>query len=189
MGGSLDCVKWLVESQDCPISVKCDPKGGMLLSVRTSRSRTLIDLAMTGKPKIDILSYLVRKNLSVVDTKDPNLAPKTLQTLLSAGFRFELAEQDEEMDSIHMLESSETSVTTTPEDAVSISKFDYMIPKVPPNVSCFLLFYQCVICCEKQMDCVLTPCGHQVCCRDCGSHLSECPICKTACNVLRVFKL
>ena len=140
MGGNLECVKWLVDSQECPISVKRDPKSGMLLSLKTSRNRTLIDLAMTGKPKIDILSYLVRKNLSVVDTKDLNLAPKTLQTLLSAGFRFELTEQDGEMDSIHVLDSSEASVATL-EDAVSRSKFDCMIPKVPPNVSCFSLIF------------------------------------------------
>jgi hypothetical protein len=123
MGGSLKLVKWFVDSQDCPISVKHDPKSGMLLSLQTSRNRTLIDLAMTGKPKIDILSYLIRKNLSVVDTKDPNLAPKTLQALLSAGFRFELAEQDGEMDALHMVESSEASVATL-EDAVSRSIFD-----------------------------------------------------------------
>jgi hypothetical protein len=118
MGGNLECVKWLVDKHHCPISVKRDPKGGMLLSVQTSRNRTLTDLAMTGKPKLDILSYLVRKNLSVMDTKDPNLAPKTLQTLLSAGLRFELTEQDGEMDPIHILESSERSVATL-EDAVS----------------------------------------------------------------------
>ena len=140
MGGSLECVKWLVDSQECPISVKRDPKSGMLLSVQTSRNRTLIDLAMTGRPKIDILSYLVRKNLSVVDTKDLNLAPKTLQTLLSAGFRFELTEQDGEMDSIDVLESSEASAATQ-EDAVSSSKFDCMIPKLLPNISCFSLIF------------------------------------------------
>jgi hypothetical protein len=140
MGGNLELVKWLVDSQECPISVKRDPKSGMLLSLQTSRNRTLIDLAMTGKSKIDILSYLVRKNLSVVDTKDPNLAPKTLQTLLSAGFRFELSEQDGETGPINMAEASEESVMTL-EDAVSRSNFDGMIPKIPPNVSRLSLIF------------------------------------------------
>jgi hypothetical protein len=140
MGGNLECVKWLADREECPISVRRDPKSGMLLSVQTSRNRTLIDLAMTGKSKIDILSYLVRKNLSVVDTKDPNLAPKTLQTLLSAGFRFELTEQDGEIDSIHAPESSDASAATL-EDAVSRTKFDCMIPKEPPHISCFSLIF------------------------------------------------
>jgi hypothetical protein len=120
MGGNLELVKWLVESQDCPISVRRDPKSRMLLSVQTSSSRTLVDLAMTGKPKIDILSYLVRKKkLSVLDTKDPSLAPKTLQILMSAGFKFELRDIGDGLnESLHILEPSDASVGTM-EDAVS----------------------------------------------------------------------
>jgi hypothetical protein len=118
MGGNLELVKWLVEVQDCPISVILDPKSGMFLSVQTSSSRTLIDLAMTGKPKIDILSYLVRKNLSVLDTKDPSLAPKTLQILMGAGFRFEMKEKDGDIESIQFVEASDASLATL-EDAVS----------------------------------------------------------------------
>jgi hypothetical protein len=118
MGGNLELVKWLVEVQDCPISVILDPKSGILLSLQTSSSRTLIDLAMTGKPKIDILSYLVRKNLSVLDTKDPSLAPKTLQTLMGAGFRFEMKEKDGDIESIQFVEASDASLATL-EDAVS----------------------------------------------------------------------
>jgi hypothetical protein len=118
MGGNLELVKWLVEVQDCPISVRVDPKSGMLLSVQTSSARTLIDLAMTKKPKIDILSYLVRKNLSVLDTKDPSLAPRTLQTLMGVGFRFEMKEKDGDIESIQFVEASDASLTTL-EDAVS----------------------------------------------------------------------
>ena len=118
MGGNLKLVKWLVEVQGCPISVKVDPKSGIPLSVQTSGHRTLIDLAMTGKPKIDILSYLVRKNLSVLDTKDPNLAPKTLQILMMAGFRFEISDREGENDSIQVVDQCESSVATL-EDAVS----------------------------------------------------------------------
>jgi hypothetical protein len=120
MGGKLELVKWLVESQDCPISVRQDPKSRMLLSVQTSSSRTLIDLAMTGKPKIDILSYLIRKNLSILDTKDPSLAPKTLQTLMGAGFRFEKRDTDGDgdSDSFPLAEASDASMGTL-EDAVS----------------------------------------------------------------------
>ena len=123
MGGNLDLVKWLVEVQDCPISVRTDPKSEMLLSVQTSKSRTLVDLAMTGRPKIDILGYLIGKNLSVLDTKDPTLAPKTLQTLMSAGYRFERKETLEDNDEIGSMifsQRSDSSVNTNLEDAVSV---------------------------------------------------------------------
>ena len=48
---------------------------------------------MTGKPKLEVLRYLVmEKNLSVMDTKDPSLAPRTLEALLRAGVSRESAE-------------------------------------------------------------------------------------------------
>lgn len=121
----MDLVRWLVETQECPISVRRDPKTNILLSIQTSKSRTLIDLAMTGRPKIEILGYLVSKNLSVHDTKDPTLAPKTLQTLMSAGYRFELKNGDDgvgSIDSFSLVEPSDASVTTM-EDAVSIHSY------------------------------------------------------------------
>lgn len=119
MGGNLELFKWLVEVQGCPLSVRVDKKSGMLLSLQTSSSRTLIDLAMTGKPKIDILSYLVKNNLSVLDTKDPRLAPETLQTLLGAGFRFEMKDPELDVESSHM-DSTDLSLSTL-EDAVSFN--------------------------------------------------------------------
>ena len=113
----MEVVKWLVEKEDCPLSVRQDPKSGMLYSVQTSARRTLIDLAMTGKPKIDILSFLIQKNLSVLDTKDPKLAPKTLQMLLGAGFRFERRDGNFESTQPNMDVSDHMSVMTL-EDAV-----------------------------------------------------------------------
>jgi hypothetical protein len=122
MGGNLELVRWLVEVNDCPVAVRKDSKSGILLSIQTSNRRTLVDLAMTGKPKIDILGYLVGKNLSIFDAKDPTLAPKTLQTLMSAGYRFERKEPDcdhADIESLILSHPSDSSVNTTLEDAVS----------------------------------------------------------------------
>lgn len=85
MGGNLDLVKWLVDAHGCPISMKRSPSSGKLQSVQTSKSRTLMDLVMTGRPKIDILQYFVSKNLSVSDTNDTSLVAKTLETLMRTG--------------------------------------------------------------------------------------------------------
>ena len=124
MGGNLELVKWLVEKHDCPLAVRRDPKLGIWLSIQTSACRTLIDLAMTGKPKIDILVYLVQKNLSVLDTKDPKLAPKTLQLLLGAGFKFERKEGDDGTESYSIVDNSDHMSATTIEDAVS-----FLVPR------------------------------------------------------------
>lgn len=84
IGGNVELLKWLVETQQCPVSVKRS-KEGKMLSVKTSSDRTLIDLAMTGRPKLDILMYLVHKGLSIQDCTDNNLTSRTLEALLKAG--------------------------------------------------------------------------------------------------------
>ena len=78
-------VEWLVDTHLCPISVKQDPKTRQFLSVQTSAGRTLFDLAMTGRPKLEILHFLVKKNLSLDDVKNKKLPLKTLEGLLRAG--------------------------------------------------------------------------------------------------------
>jgi hypothetical protein len=41
---------------------------------------------MTGKPKLDILKYLIlNHNMSLQDSTNPKLAPRTLEALLRAG--------------------------------------------------------------------------------------------------------
>jgi hypothetical protein len=82
MGGSLELVKWLVETHLCPWAGQRDPITHRLSSVQTSACRTLLDLTMTGRPKLQILTYFVQKGLSVEDVKDKTLIPKTLQILL-----------------------------------------------------------------------------------------------------------
>lgn len=79
----MDLVKWLIEAHNCPWAAPLDPTNTQkLMSVQTSACRTLLDLTMTGRPKLAILAYLVRKGLSVEDVKDKTLIPKTLELLL-----------------------------------------------------------------------------------------------------------
>lgn len=162
MGGNLTLFKWLVESHCCPTSVKRDNNTGRMLSIQTSADRTLIDLAMTGKPKLDILRYLVTENnMSVMDTRDATLAPRCLEALLRAGDT-----PMNDLGGLNIIQRDQKSIaesSTTIDDA-------------------------CLFCCEKSMDCVLTPCGHQICCLDCGTKLSSCPVCKVSCQILRIFR-
>ena len=165
MGGSLEIVQWLVDTQLCPISVKTD-SNGRKVSVQTSASRTLLDLAMTGvmRSKVDILVYLLRKGLTVYDVKDTSLIPKTLEAILKTGN----AETHGLLPSCNIDDTDNMVLddeTDTAQDENS-----------------------CCLCYERSMDCVLTPCGHQLCCSECGQQLQNCPLCKVACTVLRVFR-
>ena len=82
---------------------------------------------MTGKPKLEVLRYLVmEKNLSVMDTKDPSLAPRTLEALLRAGVSRESAEASVATGEIvHVIQASDDQAssfdgTNTLDDAVSV---------------------------------------------------------------------
>lgn len=165
LGGSIETLKWLVDAHCCPIAIKKDSRTGRMQSVQTSSMRTLVELAMTGKAKLDILRYLVMdKNLSILDASDPKLAPRALEALLRAGVP---------------KQSAEESIS----DGIMVRIIDD-----PSEHSSRSLDDACVLCYERSMDCVLIPCGHQVCCQECGKQLDACPVCKVNCSVLRIFR-
>lgn len=120
LGGNLQILQWLVEKQLCPMSVKRDSKGKML-SVKTSNDRTLIDLAMAGKPKLDILHYLVvAKGLSVSDCADSSLMARTLEALLKSGVLPGGPEAAALNRAMAVVDPSESSLGTV-ENSVSLS--------------------------------------------------------------------
>jgi hypothetical protein len=51
-----------------------------------------------------------------------------------------------------------------------------------------LMIWQCIICFANTIDCVVTPCGHQICCMQCSTHISRCPVCCVDCSFMRVYK-
>jgi len=38
---------------------------------------------------------------------------------------------------------------------------------------------KCVICMEERKELTFIPCGHHCCCKNCGSMISSCPMCRT----------
>ena len=131
-------------------------------SVQTSKNRTLIDLDMTGNNPLTMLQFLVGKcGLSIHDVKDGSLAPKTLELLVK---------------------SFGTSPTPSPSAAV--------VSPVDSDEDTVVDHNMCSLCCERSCgDSVLSPCGHMVCCTECGANLQHCPVCKAECSVMRIFRL
>jgi Zinc finger, C3HC4 type (RING finger) len=156
-------------------------------SVQTSASRTLLDLAMTGRPKVDILIYLIaEKGLRINDVKDPQLAPKTLETLLLKQSSASLSSSG--FMSLNMNHGSAAAVTATGAVHVVLDNGNEQDSVMSSSSSSASMEDACCICFERQMDCVLIPCGHQVCCTECGQQVRCCPICKVDCSVLRIFR-
>jgi hypothetical protein len=120
MGGNLQLLRWLVETRACPIAAKRDSRTGRMLSVQTSAQRSLIDLAMTGKPKLEILKYcIVVQGMSLLDTNNHKLAPRALEALLRAGISLHEAPTITIDEPPRFIESFAEESVTTIEDAVS----------------------------------------------------------------------
>jgi hypothetical protein len=130
---------------------------------------------MTGKPKLEILSYLVmNKKLSVLDTKDPSLAPRALEALLRAGVspRGDVAENPKE----YVTGQSVVEVTDDLTEHSGTATLDDAVSKTVVYV--FLEQYRTkmlVVSASGVTRVKGLPCSHQVCCQDCGKtsqHLS-----------------
>ena len=44
----------------------------------------------------------------------------------------------------------------------------------------------CILCLEKDVDCVAAPCGHRMCCLACSKQHHQCPICKSECYFIEM---
>lgn len=173
IGGNLDILSWLVDTHGCPLRLERSTAAQQAQQhynyVMTSNGRSVLDLALAGKHKIDILRYLVvEKNMRVQDAKDPQQALVALDVMLRqpavGGISCDIEMRDSPP-------ATEMAVVRVESDDISSTIED-----------------ACTLCYEKTVDCVLIPCGHQMCCTDCGHHLDKCPVCKVQCSVLRVFR-
>lgn len=45
----------------------------------------------------------------------------------------------------------------------------------------------CILCREKDVDCVAAPCGHRMCCLDCSKTQHRCPVCKSGCYFIEMY--
>jgi hypothetical protein len=48
---------------------------------------------------------------------------------------------------------------------------------------------ECVICMDKPIDSVITSCGHSAVCLQCGSSITQCPMCRNPFNQQQLIKL
>jgi hypothetical protein len=182
LGGNLSLLQWLVESQGCPLSMQRDiGLHRKLNSVQTSASRTLLDLAMSGRVRVDILQYLIQHGFSIDDVKDHSLVPKTLEAMLKMGVS--LNNSSNNMDPLFANPTLSQIPHVIDEDGMDVDLEDCQQEDSETNLD-----DACALCCERSMDCVLIPCGHQICCTECGQQLRSCPVCKVQCSVLRIFR-
>jgi hypothetical protein len=185
-GGNIDIVRWLMEDHFCPIkvvkTVKQKKAGQSDMLIRTSKDRSVLSIALSGL-HVGILRYLVVDcGVSVQEAKDLKSSLRALEAVLHALpahggalrhdtviHRWDNSSFDENMSMASSLGADHSRA----DDATFSSK---------------RRGEACILCYENSIDCVMTPCGHQVCCLKCSANLGSCPVCNTKGNFIKIFR-
>jgi len=181
MGKNIKIFRWLLDYHYCPICITNTPKQPIL----TSERRSVIDIAMKNND-IDILRYLiVEKNASVYGCQDLQTALHNLNSVIrllppcsdnhSAEATAPLLSEEED----HMNYCLPEAEIILPEAKI-IGKTDFDVASLGDNA--------CIICYENEIDCVITPCGHQICCMHCSTNISTCPLCNVTSQFIRTYR-
>lgn len=193
-GGNLNIVRWLLEERYCPIKKVTSGNGkkkrGTDVPILTSKGRSVLKIAMSNM-KIDILRYLVvEQNVSVHEVKDLTLslralegalvkiptsrAPLETREIVARWADDEYCEEDGSVDASgsFVLDGSVRLDDSTVESRHTRGDLTDV----------------CIICYDSAIDCVITPCGHQICCLQCGENMKTCPVCNASCQFIRIFK-
>lgn len=193
LGGNLAVLKWLVDEHCCPLrsirisngKVRGTSGGSSYTPILTSKGRSLLGIAI-GNRNIGIIRYLVVEKRMLLSA-EKSLSIETLTANLDLVLRIlpESAVLEQALD------SSTTSRSSTRHDSTNdmgeISAI--MVPGGPDEDSGGSSDSDvCIICFDATINCVFTPCGHQICCLNCGNHISRCPVCSVECSPMRVFK-
>jgi len=191
-GGDLDTVRWLMEDHFCPVKViragggKRSKKGvSKDFPILTSKNRSVLTIAMESL-HVKILRYLVVDNgVYIYESKDLKGSLRALEAVLNA------------LPSGLVEHRSDDQHTHRWDDAV----FDGDIVSVASSLGADATLTgsefsrnkrneadACIICYAHAIDCVMTPCGHQICCLSCSKNLLVCPVCNNQGEFIKIFR-
>jgi hypothetical protein len=190
-GGNLDIVRWLVEDHFCPIKVVRAGGGGKPKRggsadqlILTSKNRSVLTIAMAGL-SVDIMRYLVvDNNVSIYDAKDLKSSLRAFEAVLlafpSLKGRRKLESSDPRWDNGSFDDDDQSYASSFGGDQTMGEETQASSKKTAAD--------SCIICYDHSIDCVMTPCGHQVCCLTCSKNLKVCPVCNVRGEFIKIFR-
>lgn len=200
-GGKIEIVRWLIEEQFCPITKAVATKNKSSRTVeqpiQTSKGRTVLSIAMSAL-NVEIIQYLsIEQGVPVFEIKDLIVSLRALEAVLLALPRgsssdrniregnnvLTAARWDEEMYSER--EYNECSSLGEDESARFTAECD-VSSIVSRTQSEQIATDVCIVCFDRSIDCVITPCGHQICCFQCTSGMKCCPECSSQCRFIKI---
>ena len=204
-GGNIQILRWLIDDHFCPIKVHMASKTNTGIAsmadspIRTSKGRTVLSIAVESL-KVDMMRYLVVElGISIYECKDLRPALSALEAALSAlpctmvnrievphtvptgVARWDNATFDDgcsEPSSLGV--DDEVKYIDETKSRASSSRNGGGGDQGGQQI--------CVICFDRKIDCVGTPCGHAVSCLECSGSLKLCPICNERSNFIKIYR-
>ena len=194
-GGNLDLLRWLVDDHYCPLKVssrstsKKSNRNDIL--IQTSKGRSVLSIAVE-RLQVEMLRYLiVEQNVSVYELTDLKLSLRALEAALTRlphnneTPNREISEENQVRWDKARCDFDEISVPSSLGesdcDAGTISSKSLHTKGTKGSSDC-------IICFDRKIDCVATPCGHQVCCMSCSKNLQTCPVCSCRGEFIKIFR-
>jgi hypothetical protein len=204
-GGNIHILRWLIDEHFCPIKIHTtSKKGGNANSmegspIRTSKGRTVLTIAIESL-KVDMMRYLVVDlGFCIYECKDLRPALSALEAALSAlpcttmnrnevpqavptgVARWDNATFDDDYSEPSSLGvDEEAKYVDETKSRASGSRHGGADTNGEQQI--------CVICFDRKINCVGTPCGHAVSCLECSHNLQVCPICNESSNFIKIYR-
>ena len=191
-GGNIEIVRWLVDGHHCPIKkvqagTKKARRGAPESLITTSRNRHVLSIAIQ-RLQVDMIRYLVVDcGVSIHESTDLECSLRALEAALMRLPRTVSdvprpeGENEPRWDNASFDEVSEPSTLSGERSLYEDSGTIGSKSRKSKGESC-------IICFDRKINCVCTPCGHQMCCLECSANLKSCPVCNQRGDFIKIFR-
>jgi FYVE zinc finger/Zinc finger, C3HC4 type (RING finger) len=207
-GGNLGIVQWLIDDHFCPIKIFTTGSNPVVKRssrrteslILTSKGRSVLTIALDST-NVDMLRYLVVDcGLALQDVRDVKTTVRALEAALYAmpavlgqlPSTRPTTPHCTRWDHASFDEFSEPSSLGADEhlfgDVESTGMMSTKSARTSSSRNNGGGTDSCIICCDRKIDCVATPCGHQVCCLTCSANLTSCPVCNDRTSFIKIFR-
>lgn len=197
-GGNIDIIRWLIDDHFCPIKLvqkgagKKNRSSSQDVPVLTSKGRSILSIAI-DRVKVDIMRYLVIEcGVSIYEITDLKNTLRALEAALNSlpvhiepqprrNFPVSTRWDKASFDDISEPSSLGIDEPLLDDNGTVGSRRSHRTRGSRSADAC-------IICFDRKIDCCATPCGHQVCCLECSSNLSACPVCNTRGQFIKIYR-
>jgi hypothetical protein len=161
--------------------------------VMTSKGRSALSIAMNAVD-VDMMHYLVvERNVPIYETTDLTVSLRALQAVLLALPQRSVGGPDivdseiapTHWDNEYFTEDSNSCSSLGEESGMVTMDSSTVVSRAQSEQAATDI---CIICYDNQIDCVITPCGHQICCLKCSDSMKCCPVCNSYCNFIKIYR-